>query len=49
MQKPWNNGDGYVNGMRNFYNGRDNWLWTWDSEGENNAMQVDFIRVYQGD
>jgi hypothetical protein len=49
QQKPWNNGDGYVNGMRNFYNGRGAWLPTWDSEGANNHMQVDYIRVYQGD
>jgi hypothetical protein len=49
QQKPWNNGDGYVNCMRNFYNGRGAWLPTWDSEGANNHMQVDYIRVYQGD
>jgi len=48
LQKPWNNGDGYVNSMQKFYNSRNNWLWTWDAEGENNAMQVDYIRVYQG-
>jgi len=46
--KPWRNSDGYVNAMRNFYNARTNWLWTWDQEGDNNAMQVDYIRVYQG-
>jgi len=48
FQKPWNNGDGYVNAMQKFYNARNNWLWTWESEGDNNAMQIDYIRVYQG-
>jgi len=48
LQKPWNNGDGYINSMQKFYNARGNWQWTWDVEGENNAMQVDYIRVYQG-
>jgi hypothetical protein len=48
LQKPWNNGDGYENSMLKFYNARENWKWTWDQEGENNAMQVDYIRVYQG-
>jgi hypothetical protein len=48
LQKPWNNGDGYLLGMQKFYNARGNWLWTWDSEGDNNAMQIDYIRVYQG-
>jgi len=47
FQKPWNNGGGYENSMRQFYNSRGNWQWTWDSEGDNNAMQVDYIRVYQ--
>jgi hypothetical protein len=49
LQKPWNNGDGYVGSMQRFYNARGAWQWTWDMEGENNAMQVDYIRVYQGD
>lgn len=49
FQKPWNNGDGYENSMQKFYNARGNWQWTWDSEGDNNAMQIDYIRVYQGD
>jgi beta-glucanase (GH16 family) len=47
VQKPWNNGDGYINSMKKFYDARYNWLWTWNNEGENNAMQVDYIRVYQ--
>jgi len=48
LQKPWRNSDGYTNAMQKFYNTRGNWLWTWDQEGDNNAMQVDYIRVYQG-
>jgi len=47
LQKPWGNGDGYEEGMRKFYNSRGNWQWTWSSEGDNNAMQIDYIRVYQ--
>jgi len=47
QQKPWNNGDGYVNSMRKFYDARDNWKSTWDKEGDNNAMQIDYIRVYK--
>jgi len=46
LQKPWNNGDGYHSAMRKFYDNRDNWKWTWDQEGDNNAMQIDYIRVY---
>jgi len=45
--KPWRNSDGYKEGMNNFWNARDQWYWTWDpTEGENAAMQVDYIRVY---
>jgi len=47
FQKPWSNNQGYLGGMQSFYNGRANWQWTWDSEGDNNAMQVDYVRVYQ--
>ena len=47
FQKPWNNGDGYIAGMQNFFNARNNWKWTWDNEGDNNAMQIDYIRVYR--
>lgn len=46
-QKPWSNGDSYIDAMLKFYNSRSNWKWTWDSEGDNAAMQVDYIRVYQ--
>lgn len=48
QQKPWSNSDWYVTAMQKFYNARNNWKWTWDQEGDNNAMQVDYIRVYQG-
>jgi len=47
-KKPWSNSDGYNSAMQKFFNARDNWLWTWDSEGDNNAMQVDYIQVFQG-
>jgi len=45
--KPWTNNQGYSSAMQSFYNNRANWQWTWTSEGDNNAMQVDYIRVYQ--
>jgi len=44
--KPWNNGDWYNLAMQKFYNARGNWQWTWDQEGMNNNMQIDYIRVY---
>jgi len=46
-QKPWSNGDSYVDAMRKFYDTRGTWKPNWDSEGDNLAMQVDYIRVYQ--
>nr|AAY85742.1 CCF-like protein [Aporrectodea icterica] len=46
-QKPWSNGDSYVSAMQKFYDARGNWKGTWDDEGDNNAMQVDYIRVYK--
>jgi hypothetical protein len=46
-QKPWSNGDSYIDAMLKFYNSRSQWKWTWDVEGDNAAMQVDYIRVYQ--
>jgi len=46
-QKPWSNGDSYTVAMNKFYNSRNQWKPTWDSEGDNLAMQVDYIRVYQ--
>jgi hypothetical protein len=47
QQKPWNNGDGYINSMKKFYDARGNWKPTWDNEKDNNAMQVDYIRVFK--
>jgi hypothetical protein len=46
-QKPWSNSDSYVDAMSKFYNTRGVWKPTWDSEGDNLAMQIDYIRVYQ--
>jgi len=46
-EKPWRNNQGYTSSMQSFYNSRAGWQWTWDTEGDNNAMQVDYIRVYQ--
>ena len=46
-QKPWSNGDSYTTAMSKMYNSRSQWQWTWDSEGDNSAMQIDYIRVYQ--
>jgi len=46
-QKPWTNGQGYVSSMQAFYNRRADWQWTWNQEGDNNAMQVEYVRVYQ--
>ncbi|ELU17581.1 hypothetical protein CAPTEDRAFT_128848 [Capitella teleta] len=43
--KPWNNTESQVDAMWNLWDARDRWLWTW--EGEDAAMQVDYIRVYQ--
>jgi beta-glucanase (GH16 family) len=48
MQKPWRNTESQNGAMRNFYNARSYWQPTWEVEGENNAMQIDYIRVYQG-
>lgn len=47
LQKPWNNGDDYVNALNEFNNRKSDWKWTWDLEEDNAAMQVDYIRVYQ--
>ena len=47
LVKPWSNGDSYITAIQKFYNSRDSWKWTWDQEGDNNALQVDYIRVYQ--
>ena len=32
--------------MRDFWEAKDNWYPTWDVESENNALQVDYVRVY---
>ena len=46
--KPWSNADWYVDAMQKFYDARNDWLWTWaQTEGENAAMQVEYVRVYQ--
>jgi len=46
-QKPWVNNVGQAEGMWNFYNARESWEDTWTNEGDNLAMQVDWVRVYQ--
>lgn len=46
-QKPWTNGGSQRDMMQDFYSKQDDWKPTWDLEGELNAMQVDWIRVYQ--
>ncbi|ELT92417.1 hypothetical protein CAPTEDRAFT_92778 [Capitella teleta] len=43
--KPWNNTQTQVEAMWDLWDARDRWLWTW--EGEDAAMQVDYIRVYE--
>jgi len=47
LQKPWSNGDAYTTAMSKFFNSRQNWKWTWDDEGSNADMQIDYIHVYQ--
>jgi len=46
-QKPWQNGGGQQGMMWDFYNAKDGWLDTWTNEGDNVALQVDYVRVYQ--
>jgi len=46
-RKPWGNGGGQSQMMWDFYNNQDGWYPSWTSEGDNNALQVDWIRVYQ--
>ena len=29
------------------FSSRDAWLWTWEKEGDDNHMQIDYIRVYK--
>ena len=40
--KPWMNTS--PNAAMDFYNGKEGWYSTWD--GENAAMQVDYVRVW---
>jgi beta-glucanase (GH16 family) len=42
-EKPWENGGG--NAFGRFWDARDDWYWSW--RGEDAAMQVDYVRVYQ--
>lgn len=47
-EKPWeNNFCCQEPVMFEFYDAQDAWYPTWTDEGENNNMQVDYIRVYQ--
>jgi len=41
--KPWSNTDPHA--VNAFYNAIDQWYPTW--KGEDSALQVDYIRVYQ--
>ena len=41
--KPWDNTS--PNAPKDFWDGRDQWYSTWN--GEDAAMQVDFVRVYK--
>ena len=43
--KPWVNGMSQVEGMWLMWEARDRWYWTW--QGEDAAMQVDYVRVYE--
>ncbi len=43
--KPWSNTDPWAVAMEKFYDDRHNWLETWN--GEDAALQVDYIRVYR--
>ena len=46
--KPWQNGPWYVEAMNQFWEARSRWYWTWgETEEENAAMMVDYIKVYQ--
>lgn len=42
-KKPWKNCD-KKHGMKKFWQGRDQWLPTW--EGDASAMQVDYVRIW---
>ena len=46
--KPWLNSQSQIEAMGNFWDKRDRWYWTWaQTEGDNAALQVDYIKVYQ--
>jgi beta-glucanase (GH16 family) len=45
--KPWGNGGSQRDMMQDMYGAQAAWYPTWTSEGENNAMQIDYVRVYQ--
>jgi beta-glucanase (GH16 family) len=44
FNKPWNGG-GFPQ-MRPFWEAKTDWLPTWNAASEDNAMQVDYVRVY---
>jgi len=46
-QKPWRNFIPQVEGMWDFYDAKDFWYNSWISEGDNAAMQVDYVRVFK--
>ena len=42
--KPWSRNDSVQ--MKPFWQARDQWLPTWNASTDDNAMKVDYIRVY---
>ena len=42
--KPWKDSDDIQ--MKPFWESKNEWLPTWNADTEDNAMQVDYIRVY---
>lgn len=44
LEKPWKMSDPVQ--MRPFWENREHWLPTWNIETEDNAMRIDYIRVY---
>lgn len=45
--KPWSTKSNQQ--MLPFWEGRDDWFPTWNAQSDDNAMQVDYIRVYDFD
>lgn len=43
-EKPWRNNAQYP--MTDFWNGREQWLQTWNMSTDNSHMLVDYVRVY---